>query len=67
MEAAAIYAVAAARGVRAATVLHVIWNQMRRDKFGDNEESHDVDRAIRTALAALGHVIRNASDHPADR
>ena len=67
MEAAAIYATAAARGVRAATVLHVIWNQMRRDKFGDNEESHDVDRAIRTALAALGHVIRDASDHPADR
>lgn len=66
MEAAAIYATAAARGVRAATVLHVIWNQMRRDKFGDKEESHDVDRAIQVALAALRCVIRNASDGKAD-
>ena len=66
MEATAIYATAAARGVRAATVLHVIWNQMRRDKFGDKEESHDVDRAIQVALAALRCVIRNASDGKAD-
>ena len=66
MEAAAIYAVAAARGVRAATVLHVIWNQMRRDKFGATEESHDVDRTIRTAVAALGRVIRSDSDSRAE-
>ncbi len=61
MEAAAIYAVAAARGVRAAAVLHVIWNQMRRDQFGDKEESYDVDRAIQTAVAAIGHIIKNTS------
>lgn len=57
MEAAAIYAVAASRHVRAATVLHVIWNQMRRDKFGDRAEVHDTDRAIRTALEGLTITI----------
>lgn len=57
MEAAAIYAVAAARGVRAATVLHVIWNQIRRDKLGDREENHDTDRAIKTAVEGLKRTI----------
>ncbi len=57
MEAAAIYSVAAARGVRAAAVLHVIWNQMRRDKFGDREESHDTNTAIRTSIEGLKITI----------
>ena len=57
MESAALYAVAAARGVRAVTVLHVIWNQMRRDKFGDHTESHDTGRAIRAAVAGLRRTV----------
>lgn len=62
MEAAAIYAVAAARGVKAATVLHVIWNQMRRDNLGDASEVHDTDLAIRTAIEGLKRTImRNSS------
>ena len=57
MEAAAIFSVAAARDVRAAALFHVVWNQTRRDKFGDNSESHDTDRAIRTAIIILLCVI----------
>ena len=53
MEAAAIFSVAAARNVRAAALFHVVWNQTRRDRFGDNSESHDTDRAIRTAIEGL--------------
>ena len=57
MEAAAIFSVAAARNVRAAALFHVVWNQTRRDRFGDNSESHDTDRAIRTAIEGLKLTI----------
>ena len=57
MEAAAIFSVAAARNVRAAALFHVVWNQTRRDKFGDNSESHDTERAIRTAVEGLKLTI----------
>lgn len=67
MEAAAIYAVAAARGVRAATVLHVIWNQIRRDKFGDREESHDTDRAIKSAVEGLKRTIARDQSEKSDK
>ena len=53
MESAAIFSVAAARDVRAAALFHVVWNQTRRDRFGDNAESHDTDRAIRVAIEGL--------------
>lgn len=57
MESAALFAVAAARNVRAATVLHVIWNQIRREKFGEKDESHDTDKAIRTVIEGLKYTI----------
>lgn len=57
MEAAAIFSVAAARNVRAAALFHVVWNQTRRDKYGDHCESHDTDRAIRTAIEGLRLTI----------
>ena len=57
MESAAMFSVALARNVRAATVLHVIWNQERREKFGEKDESHDIDRAIRTAVEGLKLTI----------
>lgn len=57
MESAAIFAVASARNVRAATVLHVIWNQMRREKFGDKGEIHDTENAIKAALEGLKLTI----------
>lgn len=58
MESAAIFAVAAARNVRAAALFHVVWNQIRRDRFGDSSESHDTDRTIRTAIEGLKRTIR---------
>ncbi len=57
MESAALFAVAAARNVRAATVLHVIWNQVRRERFGEKDESHDTDNAIRAAIEGLKYTI----------
>lgn len=57
MEAAAIFSVAAARNVRAAALFHVVWNQTRRDRLGDDSESHDTDRAIRTAIEGLKFTI----------
>lgn len=57
METAAIFSVAAARNVRAAAVLHVIWNQIRREKYADKTEMHDTDRAIRTVVEGLRNTI----------
>ena len=59
MESAAIFSVAAARNVRAGALFHVVWNQIRRDRFGDDSESHDTDRAIRVAVEGLKRTIRN--------
>ena len=58
MESAALFTVAAALGVRCGAVFHVVWNQERELAGLDQKESHDTSAAIRTAIEALKHLIR---------
>lgn len=55
MEASTLFTVGALLGVRTGAVFHVIWNQERAAAGLDNDldESHDTDRAIRTAVGAV--------------
>ena len=55
MESAALYAVAAARGLRAGCVLHVLWNQERSAAGLPDRKNADTSAA---ALAAIGAVRR---------
>ena len=57
MESAALFTVAAARGVRCGSVFHVIWNQEREKAGLDQAESHDTDAAVRVAVEALRRLI----------
>ncbi len=58
MESAALFAVAAARGVRCGSVFHVIWNQEREKAGLDQKESHDTSAAIQVGVEALKLLIR---------
>ena len=58
MESAALFTVAAARGVRCGAAFHVIWNQERNAAGLDQDESHDTDAAIRVAVEALKLLIQ---------
>lgn len=58
MESAALYAVAAARGLRAGCVLHVLWNQEREAAGLDNPRDEDTSRAVQAALGAIRRLIR---------
>lgn len=55
MEAAALFTVGAARGLRTGAVFHVIWNQERANAGIDTnaEESHETEGAIRAAVEAV--------------
>ena len=57
MEAAALYTVAAALGVRAGTVLNTVWNQERRAAGLDDPHCHDTERAIRIGVRAIERLI----------
>ncbi len=58
MECAAIYAVAAARGLRAGGVMLAIWNvEHAKDPSMELIVSHDVDRAIRCGVGAVRRLI----------
>ncbi|MGI5962849.1 MAG: uridine phosphorylase [Lawsonibacter sp.] len=57
MESAALFAVAAARGVRCGSVFHVIWNQEREAAGLDQKESHDTSSAIQVGIEALRLLI----------
>lgn len=57
MEAAALYTIAAALGVRCACVLNVVWNQERKAAGFDEPDDTDTDRGIRTAIEALKLLI----------
>lgn len=57
MESAALFVVAAARGVRCGSVFHTIWNQEREAAGLDQTEDHDTDAAVRTAVEALKQLI----------
>ena len=57
MEAAALYTVAAALGVRAGTVLHTIWNQERKAEGLEDPHCYDTERAIRIGVRAIELLI----------
>lgn len=58
MESAALFAVAATRGVRCGSVFHVIWNQEREKAGLDQKESHDTSAAIEVGVEALKLLIQ---------
>ena len=57
METAALYTVAAALGVKCASVLNVIWNQERKAAGFQEPDELDTDRGIRVAMEALRMII----------
>ena len=57
MESAALFAVAATRGVRCGSVFHVIWNQEREAAGLDQKESHDTSAAIQMGVEAVKLLI----------
>ncbi|HPX71236.1 MAG TPA: uridine phosphorylase, partial [Bacillota bacterium] len=57
MESAALFVVAAARGVRCASCFHVIWNQEREAAGLDQDMSTDTSAAIEVGVEALRRVI----------
>lgn len=58
MESAALFTVASTRGVRAATVLLVAGNQIRRAKGLTDVETYDTECAVKTAVDALRILIQ---------
>lgn len=58
MESAALFTVAAALGVRCASVFHTVWNQERNAAGLDQDEDHDTDAAIRVGVEALKLLIQ---------
>ena len=59
MESAALFTVAAARHVRCATILQMLWNQERQAVVRDKEHAaSDMTHAIKVAVAAMRAVIR---------
>ena len=58
MESAALFTVAASRGVRCGSVFHVIWNQEREKAGLDQKESHDTSAAIQVGVEALKLLIQ---------
>lgn len=57
METAALLTVAALRGVRCGSVLHIIANQTRREKGLEDPQVYDTDKAVRTAVEAIKILI----------
>ncbi len=58
MESAALFTVAAARGVRCGSCFHVIWNQEREKAGLDVKESHDLQAAIEVGVEAVKLLIQ---------
>ncbi len=57
MESAALYAVCSCRKVKAACVLHVIWNQERAKAGQQDQENHETNQAIRCGIEAIRQMI----------
>lgn len=57
MESAALFTVAAARGVRCGSCFHVVWNQEREAAGLDVKESHDLAAAIEVGIGAVKLLI----------
>lgn len=62
MESAALFTVAARRGVRCGSVFHVIWNQERNAAGLDQIRDEDTGSAIRVGVEALKLLIRRDRD-----
>ena len=62
MESAALFTVAAARGVRAGSVRLVIANQTRRELGLEDPQVYDTDRAIRVAIEAIKDLIQKEKE-----
>ena len=58
MESAALFTVAAARGVRCGAVLNVVWNQERKAAGFNEPDDTDTDRGIRVAVEAIRTLIK---------
>ena len=58
MESAALFTVAAARGVRCGACFHVVWNQEREKAGLDQKESHDLQAAIQVGVEAVKLLIQ---------
>ena len=61
MESAALFTVAAARGVRCGSVMLAVANQTRRELGLEDPQVYDTDKAIKTAVEAIRILIRNDS------
>ena len=57
METAALYTVAAARGIKVGCVLHALWNQERKSKGYVDDDDFDLSAAIKTAVDAMKLII----------
>ena len=58
MEAAALFTVAAARGVRMGCILHALWNQERKKAGYEDPDQFDTNAAVKTAADALKLLIK---------
>lgn len=58
MESAALFSVAAARGVRCGSCFHVIWNQEREAAGLDQRESHDLSAAVEVGIEGMKLLIQ---------
>ena len=58
MESAALFVVAAARGLRCGAVFHTIWNQEREAAGLDQTEDHDTFWAVQAGVEALKILIQ---------
>ena len=58
MESAALFTVAAARGVRCGSAFHVIWNQERNAAGLDQTRDEDTESAIRVGIEAVKLLIQ---------
>ncbi|MCR4806821.1 MAG: uridine phosphorylase, partial [Lachnospiraceae bacterium] len=57
MESSALFVIAAARGCRAGSCFHVIWNQEREKAGLDQDMSEDTSPAIEIAVEGMRRVI----------
>ena len=57
MEAAALFTVSAARGIKTGCVLHALWNQERKKLGYSDDDVMDTEAAVKTAVDAVRILI----------
>ncbi|MDD2361356.1 MAG: nucleoside phosphorylase [Oscillospiraceae bacterium] len=58
MESAALYTVAAAKGLKAGCILHVVWNHEREAAGHKNKPIHDTTHAAKAAVGAIRLLMK---------